>query len=118
MSKTLTVILCILAAVIAFSVAVVGLRSNTKPSQQFAIVDLSGVIKESQEDAIKTLTTNTDPVLRQKAMEAAKAFGNKINIAVAQLSEECKCIILLKETVVSGAVRDLTPELVAKLKGN
>ncbi|MDP2369166.1 TrbI F-type domain-containing protein [Rhodoferax sp.] len=117
MTTRSAVMLCLVAATLAFLIALLVPRLTNGPrAARYAVVDLTGVVARVQEENVRTITSaSTGEAAKKQAMERAAAFGNQVNAAVVNLSQECDCVILMREAVIAGAVEDLTPLLLAKL---
>lgn len=117
MNTRSVVMLCLASATLAFLVALLAPRVISGPqAARYAVVDLSGVVARVQEENVRTMTSaSTGDAAKKLAMERAAAFGSQANAAVVKLSQECDCVILMREAVIAGAVEDLTPLLLAKL---
>lgn len=117
MTTRSVVMLCLASAAVAFLIALLVPRLTSGPqAARYAVVDLAGVVARVQEENVRTITSaNSGEGARRLAMERAAAFGSQANAAVVKLSQECDCVILMREAVIAGAVEDLTPLLLAKL---
>lgn len=82
----------------------------------FAVVDLAAIVRTNQQKAVaQMIEKGPDQASRAAAMSQAKAFGQRLDQEVRDLSAECGCVLLMREAVVAGDVQDLTPELVNRL---
>jgi hypothetical protein len=92
------------------------LRDQGRPV--LGVVDLASVYREKEESFAKILgsdkTTEED---RDKAIAAAQSFAKALPVALASLSQECGCVVLMGNAVASktAQVQDLTPLLRAKV---
>jgi hypothetical protein len=110
-------LLCLLCAAAAFFTAFFGPRLIGRPAKPpFAVVDLTSVIRKQQERAMRLLADPaSDEAAKKAAIAAAGEFGKRANAEVIALSQECGCVVLMREAVVSGQIEDLTPRLLARL---
>lgn len=117
MNPRILVSLCIASAAVAFVVAIVGARVLDKGNRtRFAVVDLTGVITKHQEKAVRMLADpGSDETAKKAAIVSAGEFGKRVNAEVLAISQECACVVLMREAVVAGQIEDLTPRLVARL---
>ncbi len=108
--------LCALCATVAFGIAALGLRAFDRRPPAFAVVDLTGLVRKQQERAIRAMADPlADEATKRAALASAGEFGKRADAAVVALSQECACVLLVREAVVSGQVEDLTPRLAARL---
>lgn len=92
------------------------LRETGRPV--FGVVDMATVYREKEESFAKIIGNDkTTEEERNKAVAAAQAFAKALPDVLASLSQECGCVILMGNAVVSktAQVHDLTPLLRAKL---
>ncbi len=117
MNPRLVVSLCIASAAIAFLVAIAGTRYIDKGGRaRFAVVDIAGLVAKHQERAVRMLADPaSDEATKKAAIASAGEFGKRVNAEVLALSQECGCVLLMREAVVAGQLEDLTPRLVARL---
>lgn len=117
MNRRSVVVLCLASATLAALVALMVSRlAGGSQAMRYAVVDLTGVVAKVQEENVRTITSaTTGETAKKQAMERAAAFGSQANAAVLKLSQECDCVILMREAVIAGALEDLTPLLLAKL---
>jgi len=92
------------------------LRDSGKPV--LGVVDLAAVYREKEEAFAKIVGSDkATEEERNKAVAAAQAFAKTLPAALASLSQECGCVVLMGNAVASktAQVQDLTPLLRAKL---
>ncbi len=85
---------------------------------RLAVVDLATVYREKEQQFSKLIADeNATEADRKKAVAAAQEFAKTLPAALAALSEECGCVVLLGNAVASrtAQVADLTPLLRAKV---
>ena len=92
------------------------LRDSGKPA--LGVVDLATVYREKEESFAKIIGNDkTTEEERNKAVAAAQSFAKALPAALAGLSQECGCVVLMGNAVASktAQVHDLTPLLRARL---
>ena len=91
-------------------------RLVVKPAQVIGIVDIAEVYraKESEFAALLTAKTEDD---RQRAYAQAQAFGDRLDRALREIPNECRCLVVVKSAVAGGWSNaiDLTAALKAKV---
>lgn len=116
MNTRTVAILCIVSAALAFLIAFFGPRLLDKNKTRFAVVDLSRIIRKQQERSVRLLADPaSDDAAKKTAVASASDFGKKVNAEVTALSQECGCVLLMREAIVAGHIEDLTPRLLARL---
>ncbi|MBK6743121.1 MAG: TrbI F-type domain-containing protein [Hydrogenophilales bacterium] len=78
----------------------------------FGVVDLASVYREKEEAFAKIVGSDkATEEERNKAVAAAQAFAKALPAVLASLSQECGCVVLMGNAVVSKTtqVHDLTP---------
>ncbi len=92
------------------------LRDSGKPA--LGVVDLATVYREKEESFAKIIGNDkATEEERNKAVAAAQDFAKALPAALAGLSQECGCVVLMGNAVASktAQVQDLTPLLRARL---
>lgn len=81
------------------------------------VIDLNAVYREKEADFTRTITQAATEAEREQAMVAARAFTQRLPRALEALSEECGCLVMLSNAVVTPTAHatDLTPALRRKL---
>lgn len=81
-----------------------------------ATVDLQSVVeaKELQFTEIVTRAGATD-VDRERAYQLVSRLGDELEVAVGELRNECRCLVLVRAAVVGSSQNDLTAALRKKL---
>jgi hypothetical protein len=98
---------------------VVGLNNwlNKTKVPRFATVDIRAIMgaKQKQVGAVLLKPSVTEEA-RKAALESASAYGNKVDVALNEILQECHCVLVSKELVVAGSsARDYTPTILEKL---
>jgi hypothetical protein len=117
MNSRSVAVLCLLSAAVPLAIVIGGPRLMARtPKQRLASVDLTAIIANSQQQAVKDiLGSETDPAKRKAAQASAEAFGRRMNAAVAELARDCGCVLLMREAIVAGEVEDLTAVLASRM---
>lgn len=88
------------------------------PMPPLGVVDLASVYREKEAAFAKVVGSDqASEDERNRAMAAAQAFAKALPTALAGLSDECGCVVLMGNAVASktAQVHDLTPLLRARL---
>lgn len=118
MKPRMVMLLCVGSALLSICVVLVMpmLLGKQKTRQKFAVVDLTQVITKQQERAVRVLADlNADEASKKKAIESAGEFGKRVNGELVQLSQQCGCVLLMREAIIAGELEDLTPVLLARV---
>lgn len=116
MNRTGITLVCIAGMVAVVAASLLVQHAIVRPNPRIAVVDLAQVVRKHQERAVAMLAdASADPTSRQAAHASASEFGKRLDREVVALSQECGCVLLMREAVVSGDVEDLTPSLLARL---
>ena len=109
-ASTLLAMLVVMSALAAYHY---WLAPRSKP---LATVDLAEVLelKQLQITAASTKAGATDKD-RAAAFDEIGQFARDMEAAVADLSRECDCVLLVRAAVVRGVAEDLTPALKRKM---
>lgn len=120
MKPRMVMLLCIGSALLSICL-VLGIPmmlGKQKARQKFAVVDLTQVITKQQERAVRVLAdVNADEASKKKAIESAGEFGKRVNGELVQLSQQCGCVLLMREAIIAGEMEDLTPALLTRVNG-
>lgn len=84
----------------------------------FGVVDLATVYREKEETFAKIIGSDkATEEERNNAIAAAQSFAKALPAVLESLSQECGCVVLMGNAVVSktAQVHDLTPLLRARL---
>ncbi|MDR1424110.1 MAG: hypothetical protein LBI92_05865 [Azoarcus sp.] len=102
------------------AVAVVALvlydRLVVRPALVVGVVDIAAVYREKEAEFTRLVTGATTDDGRRIALEMAQEFSRRLPAALAELPDECNCLVVLK-TAIAGAPAsvDLTPALRRKV---
>jgi hypothetical protein len=110
--QVLATLLIVAAALAAYDRLVVG------PAQIVGIVDVGEVYRQKEAEFTLILTKAGSDDERQKAMVMARAFAQRLPVALEELPRECGCLVVLKSAVAGPTPRtlDLTAHLKRKVE--
>jgi hypothetical protein len=88
-----------------------------RPSQQIGVVDVGEVYRAKEAQFAQLLTRNGSDEDHQKALAMATQFAQRLPPALEELPRECRCLVILKSTVVGSTPHtvDLTAQLMHKV---
>jgi hypothetical protein len=88
------------------------------PAQIVGIVDVGEVYRQKEAEFTLILTKAGSDDERQKAMVMARAFAQRLPVALEELPRECGCLVVLKSAVAGPTPRtlDLTAHLKRKVE--
>jgi hypothetical protein len=92
-------------------------RLVLRPALVIGVVDVAGVYRTKEAEFAQILTKASSEEDRQKALFMARAFAQRLPLALDELPRECGCLVILK-TAVAGATPntvDLTAQLHRKV---
>jgi len=101
----------IVCAIVIYDRIVVG------PAKTIGVVDVGDVYRAKEAEFTALLTQSKSDEDRSRAMRMARDFSQRLPAALDELSNECKCLVLIKSAVASHAPRtvDLTEQLKTKV---
>ncbi|HOX69687.1 MAG TPA: hypothetical protein PKV56_17685 [Burkholderiaceae bacterium] len=88
-----------------------------KPAQVIGIVDIAEVYRAKESEFAALLTASKTEDDRQRAYAQAQAFGDRLDRALREIPNECRCLVVVKSAVAGGWSNaiDLTAALKAKV---
>jgi NAD(P)H-nitrite reductase large subunit len=89
-------------------------RLVIRPAQIVGVVDVGEVYRQKEAEFTLLLTRAGSDDERQKAMVMARAFAQRLPIALEELPRDCGCLVMLKSAVAGPTPRTL--DLTAHLK--
>lgn len=92
-------------------------RLVVRPAQLVGIVDVGAVYRAKEAEFTQLLTQTGSDDERQKALEMARQFAQRLPLALEELPRDCHCLVLVR-TAVAGApphAMDLTALLKRKV---
>ena len=107
-----------LALVIVFGALAAYDRLVIRPGQLVGVVDVGEVYRQKEAEFTLILTKAGSDGEREKAMVMARAFAQRLPLALEELPRDCGCLVVLKSAVAGPTPRtlDLTAHLKRKLE--
>lgn len=107
-----------LAMVIVFGTLAAYDRLVIRPGQLVGVVDVGEVYRQKEAEFTLILTKAGSDGEREKAMVMARAFAQRLPLALEELPRDCGCLVVLKSAVAGPTPRtlDLTAHLRRKLE--
>lgn len=108
----------VLAMVIVFVTLAAYDRLVIRPGQLVGVVDVGEVYRQKEAEFTLILTKAGTDGERDKAMLMARAFAQRLPVALEELPRDCSCLVVLKSAVAGPTPRtlDLTAHLRRKLE--
>ena len=108
----------VLAMVIVFGILAAYDRLVIRPGQLVGVVDVGEVYRQKEAEFTLILTKAGTDGERDKAMLMARAFAQRLPVALEELPRDCGCLVVLKSAVAGPTPRtlDLTAHLRRKLE--
>ena len=93
-------------------------RVVVRPAQRIGVVDIGEVYRQKEAEFTLILTKAGSDGERNKAMVMARAFAQRLPLALEELPRDCGCLVVLKSAVVGPTPRtlDLTAHLRRKVE--
>lgn len=110
--QAVVTLLAVAAALAAYD------RLVVRPAQIVGVVDVGEVYRQKEAEFTLILTKAGSDDERQKAMVMARAFAQRLPVALEELPRECGCLVVLKSAVAGPTPRtlDLTAHLRRKVE--
>lgn len=104
--------------VIAFGTLAVYDRMVIRPLRLVGIVDVGEVYRQKEAEFTLMLTKAGSEGEREKAFAMARAFSQRLPLALEELPRDCGCLVVLKSAVAGPTPRtvDLTAQLRRKVE--
>lgn len=101
-----------ISSMISIIVALIGyiafVQTSPKPIK-FATVDIAEVVQIKELIVTTSISKpGTTDLEREKAFDEIGNFGSRLETAIAEMQNECGCIIFVRAAVIKG-IEDLTP---------
>lgn len=92
-------------------------RMVVRPALLVGVVDVAEVYRAKEAEFTRILTQSTSEDDRQKALLLARAFAQRLPMALEELPKDCNCLVMLKGAIAGPAPHtvDLTPLLRKKV---
>lgn len=110
--QTLVSVLIVSAALAVYD------RLVIRPGQLVGVVDVGEVYRQKEAEFTLILTKAGSDGERDKAMVMARAFAQRLPLALEELPRDCGCLVVLKSAVAGPTPRtlDLTAHLKRKVE--
>lgn len=89
-------------------------RLVLRPALVIGVVDVAEVYRAKEAEFTQILTKASSEEDRQKALVMARAFAQRLPLALDELPRECNCLVMLR-TAVAGPTPN-TVDLTAQLR--
>lgn len=89
-------------------------RTMIRPALVVGVVDVAEVYRAKEAEFTQILTKASSEEDRQKALFMARAFAQRLPLALDELPRECNCLVMLR-TAVAGPTPN-TVDLTAQLR--
>jgi hypothetical protein len=91
-------------------------RFIARSAWRVGVVDVADVYRAKEAEFTQLITAATSDEERRLALEMARAFSRRLPAALAELPNECGCLVVLKSAIAGApASLDLTPALRRKV---
>lgn len=111
----------LVSAVLSILIVAAGLalydHTVIRPALVIGMVDVAEVYRAKETEFTQLLTRTTLEEDRQKALLMARAFAQRLPVALEELPRDCSCLVILKSAVAGPTPHtlDLTPLLRRKV---
>lgn len=111
----------LVSAVLSVLIVAAGLalydHTVIRPALVIGMVDVAEVYRAKETEFTQLLTRTTLEEDRQKALLMARAFAQRLPVALEELPRDCACLVVLKSAVAGPTPHtlDLTPLLRRKV---
>jgi hypothetical protein len=111
----------LVSAVLSILIVAAGLalydHTVIRPALVIGMVDVAEVYRAKETEFTQLLTRTTLDEDRQKALLMARAFAQRLPVALEELPRDCSCLVILKSAVAGPTPHtlDLTPLLRRKV---
>ncbi len=89
-------------------------RLVLRPALRIGVVDVAEVYRAKEAEFTQMLTKSSSEEDRQQALLMARAFAQRLPLALDELPRECNCLVVLR-TAVAGPTAN-TIDLTAQLR--
>lgn len=92
-------------------------RTVVRPALVVGVVDVAEVYRAKETEFTQILTKTSLEEDRQKALLMARAFAQRLPVALEELPRDCGCLVVLKSAIAGPTSHtvDLTPLLRRKV---
>lgn len=115
--KTLLLHALVAALIVAAALAVYD-RRVIRPGQRIGVVDVGEVYRQKEAEFMSILTRAGSEAERDQAMAMARAFAQRLPMALEELPRDCECLVVLKSAVAGATPHtvDMTAALRRKVQ--
>jgi hypothetical protein len=115
--KTLLLQALVATLIVAAALAIYD-RRVIRPGQRIGVVDVGEVYRQKEAEFTSILTRAGSEGERDQAMVMARAFAQRLPVALEELPRECGCLVVLRSAVAGSTPRtvDLTAVLRRKVE--
>ena len=89
-------------------------RLVIRPARTIGVVDLAEVYRTKEDEFTRRLTAAHTEEERQATLQMARAFAQRLPVALESLPAECGCLVVLKASVAGPT--PYTVDLTARLR--
>lgn len=92
-------------------------RWVVQPALLIGVIDVGEVYRQKEAEFTRLLTHSSSDEERQQALAMARAFAQRLPLALDELTRECGCLVVVNSAVAAPAPRtlDLTARLQQKV---
>ena len=89
-----------------------------RPRQMVGVVDAAQVFQAKEAQLVRAMADSRTEEQRREAIADAQHFAASFSTALAELPDECQCLVIDKAAVIGArqALLDLTPVLKRKVR--
>lgn len=101
------------SAVVA--IAIIAGWQHFHPAPLMAKVDIIGIVTSQQKSLAAQMKPGMDQKAQAEIIDSAARFGKQLDVALTQVSNECKCTLINAAAIIkdapAGATRDYTQRI-------
>jgi hypothetical protein len=108
----------LLSMLVVLSVLVVYDHTVVRPAKTIGVVDVAEVYRAKEAEFTQILTRSTSEGDRQRALQMARTFAQRLPSALEELPRDCGCLVVLKSAIAGPTPQtvDLTALLRRKVE--
>jgi hypothetical protein len=108
----------LLSMLVVLSVLVVYDHTVVRPAKTIGVVDVAEVYRAKEAEFTQILTRSTSEGDRQRALQMARTFAQRLPSAQEELPRDCGCLVVLKSAIAGPTPQtvDLTALLRRKVE--
>ena len=89
---------------------------HTHPTPRFVLVDVNRLVREETAAQATALKAENERTQQEAAIRRAAKFGQRLDQAMSQLAEECRCIVINRAAIVAQPGTPLLQDATARVK--